>query len=175
MVPTVFSADDACAAVDAARFPPRGHRSVAFPIRPQLGRDVGEFLGAANDEVLVVLQVETAEALANLDGILAVEGVDAAFMGPFDLSFSLGIFERHGYPAGFDSPEFKAACERMAAACASAGVAAGNFATGVEPARAMLDAGFTLLAVGTDVGLLEGASRQHAAALQEMRATRARR
>ena len=55
MIPTVKSAADARAAVDAAFFPPLGHRSIAFPIRPQLGRPVAEFIGAANDEVLMVL------------------------------------------------------------------------------------------------------------------------
>ena len=69
MVPTVKTVADARAAVDAAFFPPLGSRSIAFPIRPQLGREVAEFIAAANSEVLLILQVETAQCLENLEEV----------------------------------------------------------------------------------------------------------
>lgn len=69
MVPTVKTVEDAKAVVDSAFFPPLGHRSIAFPIKPQLTRDVSEFISAANDEVLVILQVETSECVDNLNEV----------------------------------------------------------------------------------------------------------
>ena len=69
MVPTVKTVEDAKAVVDSAFFPPLGHRSIAFPIKPQLTRDVSEFISAANDEVLIILQVETVECLGSLNEV----------------------------------------------------------------------------------------------------------
>lgn len=102
--------------------------------------------------------------------ILAVPGVDAAFMGPFDLSFSLGLWERFGYPEGFATEEFTAACARVVECCRGAGVAAGNFSTGAGAAERMLSQGFTLLGMGTDLGLLGAGLQESEAELDKLRA-----
>jgi len=160
MVPTVFGPDDARRAVDAAYFPPLGHRSIAFPIRPQLGRDVADFLASANDEVLLILQVETAACLEQLEDTLAVPGVDAVFVGPFDLSYDLGLFDKYGYPAGLASEELQLAKKRIVDCCEKAGVAAGAFATGAAGAKALQDDGYMFIATGTDVGMLGAAAQE---------------
>lgn len=169
MIPTVRTADDARKLVQSALFPPRGSRSIAFPIRPQLGREVGEFLSAANDEVLLIIQIETAECLENLDAILSVPGLDAAFVGPFDLCFALGLFERHGYPGGLVSEDLRGENQKIIRACRAAGVAAGSFARGLDDTENLLQDGFTLLAPGTDVSLLERALGDEAQGFNRLR------
>ncbi|GAB4814297.1 hypothetical protein N2152v2_001343 [Parachlorella kessleri] len=170
MVPTVKTRGDVEAAVDACYFPPLGSRSIAWPVRPQLGRDVESFINSANDEVLLLIQVETKESYNNLEQILSVPGVDVAFMGPIDLSRALGLPQKHGFPQCFDSDDFKECLRRVAEACQDHGVVAGNFALSEAKAQAMLAAGYPFLATGTDVGLLEVAARQNLAFIHKLKA-----
>ena len=97
-------------------------------------------------------------------------GVDTVFVGPFDLCFSLGLFQRHGFPQGLASDEFRAARRRVVACCASAGVAAGIFSTGAGDAPGLLTEGFSLLAVGTDVGLVDEGLQRSTAEVERLRA-----
>ncbi len=109
---------------------------------------------------LVVVQAESREALADIGAIVGVPGVDAVFVGPYDLTTSLGIPER------FDHPGFHAALETIRKACRAAGMPLGIFRmTGAE-ARPHLAQGFTLLAAGTDGALLEAGAE---ALLAELR------
>src|SRR6185436_15824993 len=96
----------------------------------------------------VVVQVEDARAVERIDEIVAVPGIDAALVGPFDLSGSLGRLGETGHP------EVVAAVERVAAACAARGVAAGIFAPSVAQAREYLRMGYRLVALGVDAMLL---------------------
>eukprot|EP00887_Chlorella_sp_A99_P004853 scaffold4.g4853.t1 len=168
MVPTVNSAEDVQRCVAAARYPtaafPAGMRSISWPVRPQLGRDVNEYLRAANEEV------ETRACLEHVEAVVGVAGLDAAFVGPVDLSHSLGLhLKPPGFPSCLDSPAFAAALARIAGACRAAGVAAGTFAVGHERAAASLAAGYPLLAVGTDVGLLGAAAEASLSGLRRLR------
>ncbi len=109
---------------------------------------------------LVVVQVESREAVAEVGAIARVPGVDAVFVGPYDLTTSLGIPER------FDHPDFLGALETIRAACRATGMPLGLFRmTGVE-ARQHLAQGFTLLAAGTDGTLLEAGAQALLAALR---------
>jgi len=92
-VPHVITADDARAAVAAVKYHPQGARTMAAGIRAQgygLVSGSGEYIAEANAETLVCVQIEDAEALDNVDDILAVEGIDVFFIGPSDLSQSMG-------------------------------------------------------------------------------------
>ena len=169
MIPTVRTPEDAHKAVQAAFFPPLGSRSIAFPISPQLGRPVAEFLESANDETLLLLQIETKESMDHLEDIINIPGVDGVFIGPFDLSYALGLFEKYGYPGGLASQELRNASQRIAQVCKTANVAAGSFAAGVDGAAVLVNEGFTLLAAGTDVGLLGGAAKVEAERLRALR------
>jgi 2-keto-3-deoxy-L-rhamnonate aldolase RhmA len=172
MIPTVRTPEDAQKAVQAAFFPPLGSRSIAFPISPQLGRAVAGFLESANDETLLILQIETKESMDHLQEILNTPGVDAVFIGPFDLSYDLGLFDKYGYPGGLSSQELRDASQRIAQECKRTGrVAAGSFAAGFEGAAVLVKEGFTLLAAGTDVGLLGGAAKAEAERLNELRSS----
>jgi 2-keto-3-deoxy-L-rhamnonate aldolase RhmA len=170
MVPTVRTQEDAEKAVSAAFFPPLGSRSIAFPISPQLGRPVAEFLKSANKETVLILQIETKESLDNVEAIVNMPGVDAVFIGPFDLSYALNLFDNYGYPGGLSSEELREASQRVALVCGKAnGVAAGSFAAGVDGAAVLVNEGFTLLACSTDVALLGGAAKAEAEHLKGLK------
>lgn len=91
LVPYVNTREEAESAVRACRYPPQGIRGVAGSPRAQgYGQNVREYLVRANDEILIITAVETPDAVANLDGILAVDGVDGVFIGPMDLATIMG-------------------------------------------------------------------------------------
>jgi len=163
MVPMVESAEQAQAIVQACRYPPVGRRGAAFGFAHDdyTGGDVAAKVAAANERTLVVAQIETERGLAEVEAIAAVEGVDVLWVGHFDLSNFMGI------PGRFDHPDFEAAMRRVAQACRAHGKVAGFMATDtawIDRVRAM---GYTMIAVGTDMGLLADATRRlvaHAAA-----------
>jgi len=154
MIPRVEDASQAARIARWARYPPDGERGVAtynracgFGARP-------EALLTANDRVAVVLQIETSGALADVEEIAATPGVDALFVGPRDLSQALGV------PGDFDAPVYREAIDRVAAAAAAHGIAAGILAKDREAADRYAALGYRLLAVGSDAGfLMEGARR----------------
>jgi len=93
LIPYVNTKEEAEAAVRACRYPPEGIRGVAGSPRAQgYGQNVQEYLKCAGDEILLITAVETPEAVANLDDILSVDGVDGIFIGPMDLASSMGYF-----------------------------------------------------------------------------------
>lgn len=112
MFPFVNSVADAERAVQYMKYPPHGTRGVAGIIRAtDYGRLWSEYFGQANQHSLVVAQIETAAAVEAAEDIASVEGVDVLFVGPLDLSVSLGC------PGDFTQPHFLAALERVVAAC----------------------------------------------------------
>jgi 4-hydroxy-2-oxoheptanedioate aldolase len=151
--PMIESADDVRRFVQACRYPPLGIRSFG-PTRARLAHG-DAYARHANDEVLAIAMIETAGALAALDEILAVPGLDAVFVGPADLSQALG-----GPPGSdwVDGP-VPAALERVLERSAAAGVHAGLFTRSVSYARRMRERGFRLLTVGSDLDFLGGGAR----------------
>jgi 4-hydroxy-2-oxoheptanedioate aldolase len=148
LLPYVQNVAEAKAAVAATRYPPRGIRGVSVAARAsRYGRTPG-YLGKANDEICVLVQVETGEALKNLEAIAAVEGVDGVFIGPSDLAASLGHL---GNPQHADVQKaIKDAVDRLTKVGKPAGMLTGN----EEEARRYIDWGYKFVAVGADVGLL---------------------
>ncbi|HZG92790.1 MAG TPA: aldolase/citrate lyase family protein [Pseudonocardia sp.] len=159
IVPQVNSAADARRAVAAARYPPAGSRSVGIGRAHGYGRTFAEYLARANDEVCVVVQAEHRLAAEHIADIAAVPGVDAVFVGPYDLSGSLDALGR------LDDPAVEGAVRGVLAACATAGLPVGIFVGTVDAAAARREQGFGLLAVGSDVSHLIGAAAATAAAL----------
>jgi 2-dehydro-3-deoxyglucarate aldolase/4-hydroxy-2-oxoheptanedioate aldolase len=151
----VESAAQARAIVEACRYPPEGRRGAGFGFAQcdYRGGDVGGKMRLYNGRTLVIAQIETERGLAEVEAIAAVDGVDVLWVGHFDLSNFMGI------PAQFDDPRFDAAMRQVAEVARRHGKAAGFMATDrawIDRARAM---GYTMLAVGTDVGLLADATR----------------
>lgn len=157
VVPMVNSVEEARAAVQAARYPPDGARSVGGVLRAlRFQTDPASYLAAANDEVLVVIQAEHRLHLERRFEIARVPGVDAIFIGPNDLAASLGP------EAG---PEvMERAYADVLAACRASGVAAGIHAADGAAAHRRLQQGFRFVAVGSDAGMLERRARAEAAA-----------
>ena len=160
IVPHVNSAAEARAAVAACRYPPRGNRSVGIGRAQGYGTELHEYLESAHDRVLVVPQVEHLDAVADIDAILATEGVEGVVVGPFDLSASLG------HPGALDHPDVTRAIERVLHACDRAGKFAGIFAGSVPFARTWQAKGARLVALSADVSLLSEAAQRALSALR---------
>ena len=157
LVPYVQTAEEARAAVAAVRYPPEGIRGVAVTHRGnQYGR-VKDYFKRANGEICVLLQIETAVALQNLEAIADVEGVDGLFIGPSDLAAALGHLGDNGHP------EVRAAIEDAFVRIRKTGKAPGILATVEADARHWLSKGCVVLGVGSDVGLLARHSEELAA------------
>lgn len=119
IVPDVRSAEDVRRVVDYAKYAPVGRRGFCPSRKDGWGTDpqcgVLDTMAHFNQETLVIPQCETAEALSDIETIAAMDGVDGIFIGPFDLSISMGM------PGDFENPQFKAALEQILAACHAAG------------------------------------------------------
>lgn len=144
MFPFVNSAVEAREAVAAVKYPPMGRRGVAGVIRAtNYGSDWQQYFEEANDNSLVIVQIETPEAVAAASEIAAVEGVDVLFVGPLDLSVNLGC------PGDFQNPKVIDACREVVSACEDNGKTAGILAKG-DSVQTMKDLGFRFLALGSD-------------------------
>jgi 4-hydroxy-2-oxoheptanedioate aldolase len=149
LVPMVETAEQAALMAAAMRYPPAGIRGVGSSLaRSSRWNQVEGYLHHANDEMCLLLQVESVTALANLAAIAAVDGVDGVFFGPSDLSASMGLL---GQPGHADVQ--KAILEGMATVKA-AGKAVGILATDPALAKQYLEAGALFVAVGVDTTLL---------------------
>src|SRR5919202_1526472 len=133
---------------------PAGSRGVAlFPRGARFGTDP-EAMRHAAERTLGIAQIESPEAVEAVEGIAAGDGIDVVFVGPSDLSHSMGI------PRQFDDPRFRQAIERVVAAAEGARKAAGIFVASVDDAGRALDDGFRMIAVGSDGGWMLQAARQ---------------
>jgi 2-keto-3-deoxy-L-rhamnonate aldolase RhmA len=148
LVPMVSSSAEAQAAVTAARYPPDGIRGAAGTRANRYGSELPAYFAGWNREVLVAVQIETAEGLEHVETIAAVPGLDVLFIGPNDLSAALGCFQQ------FDRPEFTQAVTRILAAAQRHGLAAGYHTGTVEEALARIADGFRFVGLSSDARLL---------------------
>lgn len=148
LLPYVQTPEEARRAVESVRYPPRGIRGVSAGSRSsQYGR-VKDYLSRAEEEICLLVQVETRAALDRLEAICGIEGIDGVFIGPADLSASLGHL---GHP---EHPETQAALQDAARRLSALGKAAGILTTVEADARRYIEWGYNFVAVGTDTGLL---------------------
>ena len=148
LIPYVQTPEEARAAVAATRYPPQGVRGVAVLHRSNKFGEYEDYFQRINDEICVILQIETQLALKNLEAIAAVDGVDGLFIGPSDLAAALGHLGNYGHP------EVRAAIEDAFKRIIKAGKAPGILAPAEAEARHWLDLGAVVMAVGGDVGIL---------------------
>jgi 4-hydroxy-2-oxoheptanedioate aldolase len=159
VVPLVDTAADAARAVDAARYPPTGHRSWG-PIRP--AQEIPGFSPELGDRrTIVVLQIETVEAVGQLEAILDVPGIDAVMVGPNDLTLSAG-----GAPTMTPAGEYRDLVLDVARISRERGVVAGIFCGSVDVAVGWREVGFDMLAVASDAIFMRQAA---SAAVARMR------
>jgi len=151
LVPWVNNREEAEYAVRACKYPPKGLRG-SGPRRAALFDP--DYFKTANDEILVIVQIETKQAVTNVDEILAVEGIDAVYVGPMDLSLSYGLSG-----PDWENTEYLAAFDTVVEAAKRAGKPAGMFASR-ENIRWAIDKGFTLNTVDTADAFLTHGARQ---------------
>jgi len=157
MVPHINNAAEARRAVQHMKYPPEGARGLTRSSRATaFGYDAPAYFRDVRDGELLVVQIETNEAVEQIDAIAAVPGVDVLFVGPADLSFSCGV------PCDLDHPVLRAALGRVAQAARQHGKRTGIFLRDAEQLAAVVEAGFTLIALDTDLGILK-AGLEHAA------------
>lgn len=154
IVPMVNTAQDAQDVVRFARYPPQGDRGAGGLI-PHIGfgtTNHAEYVQQANREIMVAIQIETHEAVENIDAILATAGLDLVFIGPFDLHISLGL-----QPTLWsDDPVFQTAITKVIAACKRVGLPYGTISPNADGAAARLVDGFTFVSMGTDMAHMLG-------------------
>lgn len=154
LIPMIESAAMAEQAARATRYPPAGIRGVGSALaRASRFAAIPDYLATANDQICLILQVESRAGLAALDAILAIPEVDGVFIGPSDLAADMG---QPGHP---DAPEVKAAVLEALSRIRAAGRSAGVLSTDPGYIAACKDAGANFVGVGIDVTLLAGALR----------------
>lgn len=151
--PHINTAEEASACVRAALYPPLGSRSIGIARGQGYGVRVRETVETANAGITLIAQAEHIDAARNIESILEVPGIDAVFIGPFDLSASLGI------PGRTDDVRVQDAIGTILSAARIKRVPAGIFAAGIDPAKAAVARGFSFVCAGTDTSLLAGAAR----------------
>lgn len=148
LVPRVDDAQTAEAMVAACRYPPLGRRGIGPHRASGYFQRIAEYLGSANDQVSVIVQIESREAVDAIDAIAAVDGLDAVFIGPADLSASLGHFGNPG------APEVQEAVAHVLARARDAGVATGYYCASPKEAVARVEQGFQMVNAAHDLGAL---------------------
>ena len=157
MIPRVESAAEVIAALTWMRWPPAGIRGVALPNRGGgYGEQTHTQLAARNAAVTGVFQIESMVAVDAADDIAAIEGVDVLFIGPADLSHSMGM------PGRFREPTFVEQLERVVAAARKHGKAAGILLA-ADALAWELELGFTFIGIGSDGGILQSGAREQVA------------
>jgi 4-hydroxy-2-oxoheptanedioate aldolase len=159
VAPLINTVADAKRFVAVAKFPPVGERSWGPSRAMMLGGfpDMKSYLRDANDETVTIAMIETREALANVDAIAAVKGIDVLFVGPSDLSITMtdgAVLDPH-------SKDIEAALDKIVAATKKAGKVAGLYCATGERAAAMAKRGFGYLAVGNDLSFLREGIGSH--------------
>ena len=157
IVPMVNSRADAEAAVQAAKYPPLGRRGVGLARAQAYGQGFDEYVRHANQDSLLVVQIEHIEAVDNIEEIVGVPGIDATFIGPYDLSMSTGL------PGQLSHPEVIAARNRVLKATLDRGLVAGIHLVHPDQAAAgiaeYIASGYRFIALGTDILFLGDACR----------------
>lgn len=164
MCPHIDTTQDAKKVVDGIRYPPGGSRGVAKMVRASgFGKNFAEYYSGSNENILGVVQIETPEALNHLDEIAAIDGVDVLFIGPADLTMSLGIFGQ------FDHHLFTDAVKATVAAAQKAGKATGILIFNPDEYTRYYEMGIRMIACGADATFVAQGSVNMAAKLQSIK------
>ena len=161
IVPMVNDAETARQVVAWSKYPPHGQRGVGLARAHGYGRNFAAYVENANDEVAVIVQAEHIDAVRNIDEIAAVDGIDAIFIGPYDLSASMG-------KAGqVEDEEVVAAIARVTDAWRRHGLAGGYFGVDAASVRPYMERGYRLICAGVDAGFVTAGASATLDALRE--------
>ena len=160
LLPFVQSAEEAKLAVAYTRYPPDGVRGVAGTHRGSRYGTIPNYVKHAHEQICVIVQIETLGAFAQIEAIAAVPGVDSLFIGPADLSASMGMLGDMGNPAVQEKLAAGAqACKRLGKPC-------GIIGFNPEMAKKFLGYGFSWVAISSDIGLMVGRAQEYLGAMR---------
>lgn len=148
IAPRINSAAEAAEIVKWCKYPPRGERGVGLARAQGYGLDFAEYMDKANDELAVVIQAEHIDAVGNIESIVEVDGIDAVFIGPYDLSASMGKTGQ------LEDAEVIAAFDRIIRACRAQELSLGYFSTRVAGVKPFIEQGCNLICTGIDAGFV---------------------
>jgi 2-keto-3-deoxy-L-rhamnonate aldolase RhmA len=148
IIPHVNTAEEVESILGWSKYPPEGTRSVGISRAQGYGMDLHDYMNKANEAIAVVPQMEHVEAFNNLDSFLTIPGLSALFVGPYDLSGSVGKLGQ------VTDPEIRGMIQEIQAACSTAGMATGIFGVDEEAVKPYIEMGYSLVAVGTDTSYL---------------------
>lgn len=150
IAPLVNNSQQVSLLIEATKFPPIGKRGVGFCRANKYGQSLSEYVDNANNEILLAIQIEDKLGVENIEEILSVNGIDAVFIGPYDLSASLGV------TAQFDHPDYIAARDHVLDVCNSKGITAGIHVVNPDPNELLerINEGYKLLAYSLDITFL---------------------
>jgi 2-keto-3-deoxy-L-rhamnonate aldolase RhmA len=155
LVPLVNTEDQAKAAVAFAKYPPDGARGAAATASSRYGMELSSYLRTANSETLVGVQIESREALDHLEGIASVGGVDLLFVGPQDLTLSMGLLDDR------KNPRVRDAMQQVVEACERHGKVPGTLVIDPEERKRAVELGFRFISLASDVRFLLDGARIH--------------
>ena len=154
LVPQVRNAGQVEQLVTWGRYYPEGSRGLGFGRAQGYGLKVGEYLETANENILLSVQAERAEAVKNIEDIVQVDGLDAVLVGPYDLSASMGL------PGQIDHPDVQAAIQHVADVCKKAKMPIGIFGMNADAVLSYIEQGFRFIVSGVDTVMLGNAASE---------------
>lgn len=154
LVPMVKNAEEAGKAVNSSKYPTEGQRSVGVSRAHKFGAAFKEYVTRANDDLIVMIQIEHIDGVKNIDSILDVPGIDSIFIGPYDLSSSMGLMGQ------VDHHDVRAAIDLVKRKCQAAEIPYGIFGISPESLEKELKDGCTFALCGIDASLLSGAFKE---------------
>lgn len=151
LVPYINTKEEAMEAVSCCLYPTKGTRSVYFPQRCTNEKGLLGYCGESNKNVIIALQVETADCIKNIDEILSIPEVDIAFLGQNDLCMSMGLYEKYEFPKMYFSEELESATNKLIETAKKYNKTLGIFLFGTDRVAEFMKKGFNFFSVGNDL------------------------
>lgn len=151
LVPYINTKEEAMEAVSCCLYPTKGTRSVYFPQRCTNEKGLLGYCGESNKNVIIALQVETADCIKNIDEILSIPEVDIAFLGQNDLCMSMGLYEKYEFPKMYFSEELESATNKLIETAKKYNKTLGIFLFGTDRVAEFMKKGFNFMSVGNDL------------------------
>jgi 4-hydroxy-2-oxoheptanedioate aldolase len=168
LIPYVNNAEEAREAISCCLYPTKGTRSVYFPQRSTNNHGLLGYVGNSNKNVIVAVQVETADCIKNIDSIVGLDGLDIAFLGQNDLCMSMGLYEKYEFPHMYTSTELNEATQKMIDSCKKYNKTPGVFLFGTDRVGEFLEKGFPFVSVGNDLHHVLTQTATHVKKLEEI-------